>query len=768
MSSEYRICSRCILDTNDDPQIAFDVAGVCNYCREYDQTLRKFIMLDPDEREARLKEQVDKIKLEGKGKQYDSIVGVSGGVDSTYLAYQAKRLGLRPLVVHYDNGWNSEMAVQNIENIVRKLDLDLYTYVNDWEEFKDLQLSFFKASVIDIELITDQAIVAILYDLAAKYGVKTILYGSNIVTEGILPRNWYHWKTDVLNITGIHKQFGKQKIRTYPMLTFFKNYYYTRVLKIKSVSLLNYMPYVKEEAKRTITQELGWRDYGGKHYESIFTRFYQGYILPRKFGVDKRKAHLSTLICSGQIGREVALHEIQKATYDPQKQQEDKEYVVKKLGLTDSEFEEIMRLPIKQHLDYPSYFKSHYKYQEKLSKLIKPVKRMLGFNRPFTAPGELKVLHIPAWYPTRYDTHRALFIREHINALGLYCHNHVIHIEARDSDKHLLRFERFKEAGNEEVFLCHTKLRKLAFKELIAFLMLFYELVIKRKARHYDIINLYIAYPFGLYLNTLRFFTRKPMVITEHWSAYHYNFSVSPDTRGLRKIKNIFRKKAHFITVSEALARDIITFSNTTPKFSIIPNVVDTHTFYRDHTELSKTPVFLTINIWSSIKNPFIVIDGFEKFLEKHRDGKLRIGGYGPLWNDMVEYVRKKGLEGHIDLLGKLDKNVIARELNSSTALLHSSDYETFSVICAEALSCGTPVIASNVGAIPSLIDKSNGILIGEETAEKWAEAMEAVFVNQSRYHREEIADAAHLKYSAENVGRAYFETLKMVKGSAA
>jgi N-acetyl sugar amidotransferase len=373
---EYNTCSRCILDTNDDPEIVFDDFGVCNYCREYDRIAEENQLKNKEQMSSKLNALVKKIKSEKKNSKYDCIVGVSGGVDSTYLAYKAKELNLNPLIVHYDNGWDSELAVMNIENLVKKLDLDLITFVNDWNEFKDIQLSFLKASVIDIELITDQAILATIYDIARQYNIKYILYGSNLTTEAILPKSWYHWKIDVLNILAIHKKFGKIKIKSYPTLGFFKHIYITRILKIQSVNLLNYMDYSKKEAKETIIKKLGWRDYGGKHHESIFTRFYQSYILPEKFNVDKRKAHLSTLICSSQISREEAIEELKKPIYDPDKFNEDYEYVIKKIGLSDAEFQHLMKLPAKKHTEYPSYLTRHYKYQLVLSKLLKPITKL--------------------------------------------------------------------------------------------------------------------------------------------------------------------------------------------------------------------------------------------------------------------------------------------------------------------------------------------------------------------------------------------------------
>ncbi|MEW6470459.1 MAG: N-acetyl sugar amidotransferase [Bacteroidota bacterium] len=385
------MCSRCILDTKDDPSIRFDSQGVCNYCHSYDELAGA--QLSHEKQSPRILSQiVERIKAEGKGKEYDCVMGVSGGVDSTYVALQAKKLGLRPLVVHLDNGWNSELAVQNIENIVKRLGFDLYTHVINWEEFKDMQLSYFRASVVDIEAITDHAIRAILYRTAYKHKVHYILSGSNIATEGILPRHWVHRKNDWLNIKSIHKRFGRVRLRTFPYLTFWQEEFFTYFYPIHNIPLLNFLPYVKEQAKQAITNELDWRDYGGKHYESIFTRFYQAYILPEKFGIDKRKAHLSTLICSGQISRQDALEEMKKPVYDSSKLVEDKEYVIKKLGLNLEEFEDLMRLPVRQHTDYPNYPNRHWKYKAAVFKTARPLIRLLKRMKRGLSQRQLQII----------------------------------------------------------------------------------------------------------------------------------------------------------------------------------------------------------------------------------------------------------------------------------------------------------------------------------------------------------------------------------------
>jgi len=345
------------MDTTD-PDIKFDANGVCNHCREYDKLVRRYVFTGK-EGERRLNKIVDKIKQRGKGQEYDCIMGLSGGVDSTYAVYIAKKLGLRPLAIHLDNGWDTEISIRNIENVVKKLGLDLYTYVVDWGEFRDLQLAYLKSSVVDTEAATDHAITAILYKTANERGIKYILPGFNIVTESIMPRKWLHYQNDLTNLRDIHNQFGTVELKTFPTLGIRKLLYYQSIKNIKSVGILNYVPYVKRDAKKLIAQELGWEDYGGKHYESIFTRFYQAYILPRKYNIDKRKAHLSSLIYSGQITREDALEEMQEDPYTEEDLKKDKEYVLKKLELTDEEFERIMSLPVKSHFDYKSEIKCY-------------------------------------------------------------------------------------------------------------------------------------------------------------------------------------------------------------------------------------------------------------------------------------------------------------------------------------------------------------------------------------------------------------------------
>jgi N-acetyl sugar amidotransferase len=376
----YRQCSITVMDNIADPHITFDENGICNYYHEYQEAARTGVHTG-QAGEEQLAALVNKVKKEGQGKPYDCLIGLSGGVDSTYVAYLVKQLGLRPLAVHLDNGWNSELAVKNVENIITKLGFDLYTLVVNWEEFRDIQLAYLRASVVDIEVVSDHAIFATMYKLAREKNIGTIISGTNIVTEYIMPPDWLYQKMDFANLKDIHNRYGKIKIKTYPTFDFKKYVYYSAVLRLTPVSILNYIPYNKKEVKEVIKRELGWRDYGGKHYESIFTKFYQAYILPEKFHIDKRKAHLSTLICSGQLTRAEALAELTAPLYNPADLKTDKEYVMKKLGLSQEEFDQIMKLPVKRHQDYKSDKKLKASYMNLLIKtapLRKKVKKIIS------------------------------------------------------------------------------------------------------------------------------------------------------------------------------------------------------------------------------------------------------------------------------------------------------------------------------------------------------------------------------------------------------
>lgn len=368
----YRTCVRCVMDTSD-PDIVFDALGICNHCHLYDR-LKHQRLPEPKTARRELSSLVAQIKAEGAGRDYDCIIGLSGGVDSSYVAYLVSDLGLRPLAVHLDNGWDSVTAVRNIENIVTKLGIDLYTHVVDWEEFKDLQLSFFKASVVDIELLTDNAITALLYRQVRAHKIRYIISGNNFATEVIMPSAWIHRKGDSRNIRSIHRRYGSIPLRTLPTISTAKMRYLGLLSRVRSVNLLDYVEYDKKKAMSILEDELGWTYYGGKHHESLFTRFYQSYILPIKFGIDKRRAHLSTLICSGQITREEALTELESPPYDPETIDADRAYVVKKLGLTDEQFEALMRLPVRSHRE----FASEARYLEPLARLVRYASSIRG------------------------------------------------------------------------------------------------------------------------------------------------------------------------------------------------------------------------------------------------------------------------------------------------------------------------------------------------------------------------------------------------------
>jgi N-acetyl sugar amidotransferase len=343
------VCTRCVLDTSVE-DIWFDVNGECKYCYIHDEmekTHKPGIELNNE-----FRKKINQIKSRGKGKKYDCIAGVSGGRDSTYTLLTAVRLGLRPLAVHFDNGWNSEISVRNIKKACEKLNVDLVTVVADWEEFKDLQISFLKASTPDADVPTDYAIYSVLYDTANKEGVSYILNGHSFRTEGTSPISWTYM--DPLYVRSVHKKFGKiKKFKSFPHMTFVKLQYYIWIKKIREIRLMEFIDYRKNEVDDILIKELGWEYYGGHHHENLYTRFFQSYYLPGKFNIDKRKTELSALVRSGQISREAAIAEISESEYV----HDDTivSYTISKLGLSQEEFDGIMKLPVRSHNDYPTY-----------------------------------------------------------------------------------------------------------------------------------------------------------------------------------------------------------------------------------------------------------------------------------------------------------------------------------------------------------------------------------------------------------------------------
>ena len=341
------------MDTSD-PDIQFDNQGVCHHCAQY-QRRRLQELPEPDNARKILSALVEQMKHEGKGKDYDCIIGLSGGVDSSYVAYQVSKLGLRALAVHLDNAWNSELAVGNIEKIVNKLGIDLYSHVLPWEEFRGLQRAFFQASVPNCEMPTDHAILAVLFDTAAKQGVRFILSGSNLASEGItLPPAWGRDYRDWTHLKSIHRLFGKTPLNTFPRLPFLKLMYRVFVNRIRFIPILNYMPYVKTQAIEVLRSELGWAEYGRKHGESLYTRYFQEHYLPVKFGYDKRRLHYSVLINSGQMTRAEALNKLDAPMFSSEELEQLTTFFLKKLMVSREEWSKIMSQPCRSHLDYPT------------------------------------------------------------------------------------------------------------------------------------------------------------------------------------------------------------------------------------------------------------------------------------------------------------------------------------------------------------------------------------------------------------------------------
>jgi N-acetyl sugar amidotransferase len=340
------------MDTSDH-EIQFDSSGNCNHCNYFFNNSSKLLYEGAGSQKI-VKDIVKKIKKTGKNSEYDCLIGVSGGVDSSYVAYLIKSLGLRALAVHVDNGWNSREAVENIKNICNRLEIDYQSYVLNWNEFKDIQISILRSSIPEVEIPTDIAISAVLHKIAAEHNIKYIIGGGNIATEGILPDSWFYNPKDSKLLKSIHKKYGTMSMKNFPLFDYKREVYYKFVKGIRIIYLLNYLPFSKEEAIATLVDKIGWKVYGGKHHESKYTSFVQSYIQPVKFNIDYRRATLSTEICNGTKTRDQALFELKKEPYNLDKINTEKEYICKKLELTISEFNDIMSLPVKSFKDYPN------------------------------------------------------------------------------------------------------------------------------------------------------------------------------------------------------------------------------------------------------------------------------------------------------------------------------------------------------------------------------------------------------------------------------
>ena len=368
INKKYQICTRCVMDTTD-PDIFFDENGYCNHCSKAIAHLKQppYGLL-PKEKETALTRFIQDIKNAGNGKKYDCIIGLSGGVDSSYVACLVKQWGLRPLAIHLDNGWNTSIGEQNIANICKILEIDLYTNVLDWEEFKDLQLAFLKASTPDSEIPTDNIIAETLFRMAKRHKVKYILSGRNITSESIMPNAWSQGYWDKKYITAVYKQYSQKKTLSIPILSMYQVVWY-HLKNVRYVNTLDFIQYDKEQAKEYLKQHLNWQDYGRKHGESIYTRILQEYILPQKFGYDKRRAHYSSLIAAGQLSRQVALDMLKQPLYINQIDIENGVfYFCSKFGITKDDFEKIMSLPTKSINDYPNENKT---FRFKIFQLLK-------------------------------------------------------------------------------------------------------------------------------------------------------------------------------------------------------------------------------------------------------------------------------------------------------------------------------------------------------------------------------------------------------------
>ena len=350
MKTEYKICTRCIMDTTD-PEIIFSEDGTCNHCSRYDE-LVQLIGYKKGKSEKQLELLVNKIKEYGRNKEYDAIIGISGGVDSAYLTYLAHKLGLRILAVHVDAGWNTNIAVENIEKLCKKLNIDLHTIVIDWPTMKELQRAYLFSGLPNLDVPQDHVFLSAMYDYALKYNIKYMLNGSNIATESILPKAWGYDAMDYSSIKSVYKTCGRGKsLKKYPH-TCLLRYYYLQ-LKIKRINLLNYVDYSKEGAINMLSKEFDWNYYGGKHYESRFTKFFQSYYLPKRFKYDKKRAHLSSLVVNGELSREEALRQMEdNSIYTLEQMEEDRDYILKKLDITRDEWEAIMSAPLKNEDDY--------------------------------------------------------------------------------------------------------------------------------------------------------------------------------------------------------------------------------------------------------------------------------------------------------------------------------------------------------------------------------------------------------------------------------
>jgi N-acetyl sugar amidotransferase len=374
LGREYQICTKCVMDTSD-PIITFNENGICDHCVDFAENVLPNWNTDKRGR-AQLEKIIDKIKRDGRDKDYDCLLGISGGVDSSIMLHMAvKEFGLRPLVFHVDGGWNSEIAVHNINVMIDKLGLDLYTEVINWEEMKDFQLAFFKSGVPHLDIPQDHAFIATLYYFAEKHKIKYILNGGNYSTECVqYPMEWFYYGTDMLHIKDIRDKFGTNSMETYPFSSVFRHKIYLKYIKgVHVIKPLNYVPFIKEDALGLLEKEYGWKRYAQKHFESRFTKFYEGYWLAERFGYDTRRVQFSSLILTNQMTRDEAIKKLNEPAYDPAEIEDEFNYIATKLGIPSQELQKYFNLPRKFYWDY--------KNQQKIFRLGARVLHLLGVEK---------------------------------------------------------------------------------------------------------------------------------------------------------------------------------------------------------------------------------------------------------------------------------------------------------------------------------------------------------------------------------------------------
>ncbi len=374
MIREFQVCTNCVMDTSDS-QISFDDKGVCDHCNTYYSKILPFWHTD-ERGKKKLEDLVTKIKQEGNGKDFDCLMGMSGGIDSSYLLHvMTKEFGLRPLVFHVDAGWNSQIAVNNIEKLVDGLGLDLYTEVINWEEMKELQLAFFKSGVPHIDVPQDHAFFATMYKFASKHKIKYILTGGNYSTECVRnPLEWMYYQSDSIQLNDIFKKHGRGRLKEYPVTNILWHKVFLPHIKgIKLIRPLDFVPYNKEKAMQFLVDNYGYQKYPQKHFESRFTRFYEGYWLPQRFGFDTRKVQYSSLILTNQMTREEALEKLKTPLYTVDQVKEDFEFIANKLSTTTEELRSYFNAPKRTFKDYKS--------QENIYNMGASVLRLLGIEK---------------------------------------------------------------------------------------------------------------------------------------------------------------------------------------------------------------------------------------------------------------------------------------------------------------------------------------------------------------------------------------------------